>query len=216
MKLTNFKKRIYTSFGLILLIYFIINYDFILGLSLIIMGIYSLLEFFNISKKIIKNKIYLTSVNIFFSSYVFLFCSTFFFFSNFLQLKLILYLLLFSCIASDVGGFIFGKIFKGPKLTKISPNKTISGAIGSIIFTTLSLLILTFLFIDQFDYFILIVGFTTSAACQIGDLFFSYLKRKANIKDTGRILPGHGGILDRLDGTLFVLPFSYLLGLIFF
>ncbi len=209
MKLTNFKKRIYTSFGLILLIYFIINYDFILGLSLIIMGIYSLLEFFNISKKIIKNKIYLTSVNIFFSSYVFLFCSTFFFFSNFLQLKLILYLLLFSCIASDVGGFIFGKIFKGPKLTKISPNKTISGAIGSIIFTTLSLLILTFLFINQFDYFILIVGFTTSAACQIGDLFFSYLKRKANIKDTGRILPGHGGILDRLDGIFVGIPIGF-------
>jgi phosphatidate cytidylyltransferase len=209
MKLTNFKKRIYTSFGLILLIYFIINYDFILGLSLIIMGIYSLLEFFNISKKIIKNKIYLTSVNIFFFIYVFLFCSTFFFFSNFLQLKLILYLLLFSCIASDIGGFIFGKIFKGPKLTKISPNKTISGAIGSIIFTTLSLLILTFLFINQFDYFILIVGFITSVACQIGDLFFSYLKRKANIKDTGRILPGHGGILDRLDGIFVGIPIGF-------
>ena len=210
MNLINLKKRIYTSLGLMLMIYLIVYFDFILGLSLIIMGIFSLLEFFNIAKKIFKNKLFLTSANIFFSIYIFLFCSIFFFFSSFLQLKLILYLLLFSCIASDIGGFIFGKIFKGPKLTKISPNKTISGAFGSLIFTNISLSFLSFYFLNHFDYLILIVGFITSLACQIGDLFFSYLKRKAKIKDTGKILPGHGGILDRLDGIFVGIPLGFI------
>ena len=130
----------------------------------------------------------------------------FFFFSNFLQLKIILFSLLLGCVASDIGGFIFGKLLKGPKLTKISPNKTISGAIGSIIFTSLTISISLFYFTKNFNYLILIICLITSVASQIGDLLFSFLKRKAKIKDTGNFLPGHGGVLDRLDGILFGVP----------
>ena len=130
----------------------------------------------------------------------------FFFFSNFFQLKIILFSLLLGCVASDIGGFVFGKLFKGPKLTKISPNKTISGAIGSIIFTSLIISTSLFYFTKNFNYLILIICIVTSLACQIGDLFFSLLKRKAKMKDTGNFFPGHGGVLDRLDGILFGLP----------
>tara|TARA_B100001093_G_C26615790_1_gene922263 strand:- start:419 stop:844 length:426 start_codon:yes stop_codon:yes gene_type:complete len=140
----------------------------------------------------------------------------FFFFSNVLQLKIILYSLLIGCVASDIGGFVFGKLFNGPKLTKISPNKTISGAIGSIIFTSLAISISIFYFTKNFNYLILIICIITSVACQIGDLFFSFLKRKAKIKDTGNFLPGHGGVLDRLDGILFGVPIGiYALTLIY-
>ena len=110
-----------------------------------------------------------------------------------------------------VGGFIFGKIFKGPKLTRISPNKTIAGSLGSIILTIIALSCAIYFFTNSFSYVVVIIAIITSIACQIGDLFFSFLKRKAKIKDTGKILPGHGGVLDRLDGIIFAVPFSYLL-----
>jgi phosphatidate cytidylyltransferase len=86
--------------------------------------------------------------------------------------------LLLGCVASDIGGFVFGKLFKGPKLTKISPNKTISGAIGSIIFTSLIISTSLFYFTKNFNYLILILCITISISTQIGDLFFSFLKRK--------------------------------------
>ena len=116
-------------------------------------------------------------------------------------------------ILTDSGGFIFGKIFKGPKLTKISPKKTYSGVIGSfllsLIFTNLFLDLLsnveTFEFTKEMFLFILLV----SLVSQIGDIIISYFKRKSKIKDTGTIIPGHGGILDRIDGMIFALPFAY-------
>ena len=108
-------------------------------------------------------------------------------------------------------GFIFGKLFKGPKLTKISPNKTISGAVGSIFFC-FSVSLITYLLVQKINIeIVLIIGFFISVSCQLGDLFFSFLKRKAKIKDTGNILPGHGGILDRLDGIYLGLPIGYLI-----
>ena len=116
------------------------------------------------------------------------------------------------CISTDIGGYVFGKLFKGPKLIKISPNKTISGTIGSFIFSVIPLLVIV-----QFDYTDLELSFITftliiliSFVNQMGDLFISFLKRKAKIKDTGKILPGHGGLLDRVDGLIFVIPISYL------
>tara|TARA_X000001036_G_C20234529_1_gene625354 strand:- start:201 stop:626 length:426 start_codon:yes stop_codon:yes gene_type:complete len=133
----------------------------------------------------------------------------FFFFSNFLQLKIILFSLLLGCAASDIGGFVFGKLFKGPKLTKISPNKTISGAVGSIIFTSLAVSMSLFYFTKTFNYLILILCILISVSCQCGDLFFSFLKRKANVKDTGNFIPGHGGVLDRLDGILVGIPIGF-------
>ena len=130
-----------------------------------------------------------------------------------------LFLLAIICVSTDIGGYIFGNIFKGPKLTKISPKKTYSGVIGSfllsLIFTNLFLQfssnVLTFKFTKEMFLFILLVSFIS----QIGDLIISYFKRKSKIKDTGTIIPGHGGILDRIDGVIFALPFSYVLFLNF-
>jgi phosphatidate cytidylyltransferase len=115
------------------------------------------------------------------------------------------------CICSDVGGYIVGKKFRGIKLTKISPNKTISGSLGSFIFSIIPLLI--FNSYDSLNYSLKLSNFLfcleASLVCQLGDLLISYLKRKAKVKDTGNILPGHGGILDRIDGMIFVFPFVY-------
>ena len=124
------------------------------------------------------------------------------------------------CIATDIGGYTFGKIFKGPKLTKISPKKTYSGVVGSYFFTILLTFFLakdlnSFTNIDIFfDEYLIISAFLISTSSQLGDIFISYLKRRSNIKDTGTIIPGHGGILDRIDGMIFAFPFFYLLNLI--
>ena len=216
MIVTNLKKRIYTSLALLLLVILIIKFKTILVFSLIVLGILSLIEFFEITKKIFKNRFYSLISNIFFLIYLFIFCLIFFFFSNFIQLKFILFSLLLGCIASDIGGFAFGKIFKGPKLTKISPKKTYAGALGSILFTSLTLFSLIFFLPVNVNYLIFIIAIITSIACQIGDLFFSYLKRKAKIKDTGNFLPGHGGVLDRLDGIFLGIPAGFICLVLFY
>ena len=130
-----------------------------------------------------------------------------------------LLLVVIICISTDIGGYVFGNIFKGPKLTKISPKKTYSGVIGSfllsLIFTNLFLEfssnVQNFEFTKEMFLFILLVSFVS----QIGDLIISYFKRKSKMTDTGTIIPGHGGILDRIDGVIFALPFSYVLFLNF-
>jgi phosphatidate cytidylyltransferase len=117
------------------------------------------------------------------------------------------------CFFTDIGGYAFGKIIGGKKLSKISPNKTISGVIGSFIFSIIPLII--FLKLDYLnlepDLNYVFFNLTVSLVSQLGDLLVSFFKRKANIKDTGKILPGHGGILDRVDGIIFAIPFSYFL-----
>ena len=117
------------------------------------------------------------------------------------------------CIATDIGGYVFGKIIGGKKLSKISPNKTIAGTIGSFILSIIPLVIaLNFNFLDlEFNLTNIIFCLLISLISQIGDLFISLIKRKAEIKDTGNLLPGHGGILDRMDGIIFAVPFSYFL-----
>ena len=118
------------------------------------------------------------------------------------------------CVSTDIGGYIFGKIFNGPKLTKISPNKTYAGAIGGYFLSLISLTIITsyidypFLSVQFFITFILI-----STTSQIGDITVSYFKRKSKIKNTGKIIPGHGGLLDRIDGMIFAFPIYYLIDL---
>ena len=120
------------------------------------------------------------------------------------------------CISTDIGGYIFGKIFKGPKLIKISPNKTYSGMLGGYIFSFIIIFIL-------FEYSELLFNTNTkwlpkvylhiliiSTVSQIGDIIISYFKRLSKIKDTGKIIPGHGGILDRIDGMIFAFPFAYI------
>jgi phosphatidate cytidylyltransferase len=118
------------------------------------------------------------------------------------------------CVSTDLGGYIFGKLLKGPKLTKLSPNKTYAGVFGSFLLA----IIITNLFIGltfekfnfKFTEVTLIFVLTISLVSQIGDIIISYFKRLSKIKDTGKIIPGHGGILDRIDGMIFSYPFSYL------
>ena len=118
------------------------------------------------------------------------------------------------CVSTDVGGYIFGKLFKGPKLTRLSPNKTYSGVIGSflipIIITNLFFELLPNLDNTEYTKETLIFVLIISLVSQIGDIIISFFKRLSKIKDTGNIIPGHGGILDRIDGMIFAYPFSYL------
>ena len=121
------------------------------------------------------------------------------------------------CICSDTGGYIFGKTIGGKKLTKISPNKTISGSIGSFIFSILPIFLFNFQnYININFYFSLkniLFCLIISLVCQLGDLFISYFKRLNKVKNTGSILPGHGGLLDRIDGIIFAIPTASILKL---
>jgi len=121
-------------------------------------------------------------------------------------------LVILICISTDIGGFVFGKIFKGPKLTKISPNKTYSGMIGSFFLSIISALFYTSYYglIYWTDNVLLITVILISSVSQIGDLTVSYFKRISKIKNTGKIIPGHGGLLDRIDGMLFAIPFAFI------
>jgi len=124
---------------------------------------------------------------------------------------LLLFYILLICFSSDIGGYVVGKSIGGKKLTKISPNKTISGTIGSFLFSSIPLVL--FNYHDQNEYSYTFNNFSfcliVSLVCQVGDLFISYIKRKAKVKDTGTFLPGHGGLLDRVDGIIFAIPFAY-------
>tara|TARA_Y100000996_G_C22430883_1_gene605610 strand:- start:65 stop:712 length:648 start_codon:yes stop_codon:yes gene_type:complete len=124
-------------------------------------------------------------------------------------------IILLICILTDIGGYIFGKIFKGPKLTSYSPKKTISGLVGSYLLAICLIpFLLYFEVIDQNQIkLIIIFVILISSISQIGDIVISFFKRKSNIKDTGKILPGHGGLLDRIDGMIFAFPFAYLMSL---
>tara|TARA_A100001015_G_scaffold320638_1_gene447782 strand:- start:1560 stop:2210 length:651 start_codon:yes stop_codon:yes gene_type:complete len=206
----NLKKRIYTSFGLLFFAFLIAGFSTILIFGLIILSVLSILEFLNLTNRITKKIFTLFALNSFFILYISTFSILFFYFSNFLQLKIILFSLLLTCVASDIGGFIFGKLFKGPKLTKISPNKTFSGAAGSLIFSVIIFSSSIFYFTGNFNLNIFSIAIITSLTCQLGDLLFSFVKRKAKVKDTGNFLPGHGGVLDRLDGILVGLPAGFL------
>tara|TARA_B100002019_G_C21220142_1_gene574271 strand:- start:171 stop:836 length:666 start_codon:yes stop_codon:yes gene_type:complete len=132
-------------------------------------------------------------------------------------------MILFICVFTDIGGYVFGKFFKGPKLTKISPKKTFSGVIGgylfSIIFITLFFSYFDFIAeitniktkAQEFSFNIFILTIFISTVSQFGDIVVSYFKRKSKIKDTGKIIPGHGGLLDRIDGMIFAYPTAYLI-----
>lgn len=210
MKKDVLKKRVLTSAVLIFFIFLIFKSIYFMVLALLIFGTISILEFLNLTKKIFKRNVFNYTVNFFYIFFLIIFSISFFYLYNFQHTKLILFILLAGCVASDIGGYVFGKIFKGPKLTKISPKKTISGALGSLIFTCVVILSLIYIETNFLNFSIFIVSLVTSISCQFGDLFFSFLKRKAKLKDTGNLLPGHGGVLDRLDGIFFGIPFGFL------
>jgi len=203
-------KRIITSVFLSgLSIFFIINGPFLFSLFLIIILYLSILEWRNLS---VSKTSYFLGISFLILSIISAFLLKN---SNFLFFWLVILISVFS----DIGGFVFGKVFKGPKLTKISPNKTYSGVFGSLIFS----LIIGFIYIHYNEQFLtkfnlnylnlIMIIILISIINQIGDLIISYFKRLKNIKNTGKILPGHGGLLDRIDGIIFTIPSSYIMNL---
>jgi len=211
-------KRINTGLLLFLiLVLMFISKIFYLFISIIIFSL-SFIEFTKLSKLFLKKKyIKQLLINLTFAIYLFFFLLIFIFGLNDIHFKVILFIILLVCISSDIGGILFGKIFKGPKLIKISPNKTLSGSLGSFILSMLmSSILLGYIFNTDLINNIFL-GFFVSLSVQLGDLFFSYLKRKSSVKNTGDILPGHGGILDRIDGILLGVPVGlfYVLILVF-
>ena len=202
-------KRILSSILLIsLVIYLIIEGSYLFTLFLIICFFLSLYEWQRMSKKNIYK--YLGIIFLFISFY-----SVYQIRFSFANEYYPLFFILIICVSTDIGGFLFGKILKGPKLTKISPNKTYAGVMGSYILSLLSIFIY-FKYINNSNFngftgvsFFFVIIFSTVS--QIGDLIISYFKRQSDIKNTGNIIPGHGGLLDRIDGMIFAFPLYYLL-----
>ena len=218
MNSKNLLTRLLTSIVLIIFLVLSFKYSYILIILLILASLISWIEFQGLISKIFKKKNFKTN-----------------FYRKFLNGLSLLYFTLFSavvfsgitqdsgkismlylfaiCICSDIGGLLFGKIFKGKKLTKISPNKTISGSLGSFMLSLCLVPIFYFLLADQFLnlFDLILLAILVCFFCQIGDLFISYLKRKAKVKDTGDILPGHGGLLDRIDGMILAIPLGVLI-----
>mgnify|MGYP006133234777 CR=1 FL=1 len=206
MKLTEVYKRILTSIILLPLIIFVIIYnDISFNLLLLSVLTISIYEWFNLNKK--KYSIStLTGYFIISISFAFAFILK----GKNLDDQIIFLWILFVCFFSDIGGYSVGKIVGGKKVTKISPNKTYSGVVGSFLFSLFPVFI--FNLISNIDLFYLslksiFLSLLISAFCQLGDITVSYFKRKNKVKDTGHILPGHGGILDRIDGLIFVFIF---------
>ena len=208
-------KRSLTSIVLILiLILMFISSTMMISIILIVSFI-TFYEFNRLIFRIIKKRILKFLISSSILLYLFVFVFIVFFVESvqfsFPKYKIFIFYSIIICVNSDLGGYIFGKIFKGKKLTKISPNKTISGSIGSFIFSLFTIPI----FITDLSYInlslLILITLVISFVSQLGDLFVSYLKRSANVKDTGNILPGHGGILDRIDGIIFAVPIGFFL-----
>ena len=170
MIFTDFKKRLLTALALLFLLFIIFVNDIALLYTILVFGTLSIIEFFNLNQKITKNKFIKLIFNTAFIMFVFLFCTTFFLFSNFIQLKIIFFIILIGCIASDLGGYIIGKIFKGPKLTSISPNKTISGAFGSIIFSIIIINVLIFYYVEIINIKTIFIGVSSLNSSFVGSL----------------------------------------------
>ena len=205
------KKRFLTSIFLFVIFLLMFSSSFFLLYILIIFSILSWFEFMNLTTKIFKKKKFNLYISNFISFFYIVSFSSFFFFlvANF-QTRYFIFLTLLICFTSDIGGLTFGRFFGGKKLTKISPNKTISGSLGSFFFSFILVIFLKLIGLLNLNTQVIFYVFATCLSCQLGDIFISYLKRKAKIKDTGNVLPGHGGILDRVDGVLLGVPVGIL------
>ena len=212
MIVNNLSKRILSSILLLpLALFFIIKGSFFFNFFICVCFLFTSYEWYMMTKK----------KNYHIIGYLFLIFS---FFCAYLLRNLdsdeggLLFLLVIVvCVSSDIGGFVFGKIFKGPKLTKISPNKTYSGMVGGFLLSIISINFYIYYankYLNKyaeftFEAFLMVI--LISSISQFGDIIISYFKRLSKIKDTGKIIPGHGGILDRIDGMIFAIPFTYLI-----
>ncbi len=209
---SELSKRLMSSMVLIPVVFYcIMSGSYYFNFLIITSFLISIFEWNSMNKR----KLYSTIGLIFlFISYLTIFLIR----NNFGEQSLYFFLVItLTCVSTDLGGYIFGKIFGGPKLTKLSPKKTYSGMIGAFVFSIVVLILFNkYNFISDyysnktninFIFVILII----SSVSQIGDIIVSYFKRKAKIKHTGGIIPGHGGLLDRTDGMIFAFPISYLL-----
>ena len=211
------QKRILSSIVLIpTVLFFIIKGTYFFNFFILICLFVSIYEWHNMSKK--RDYKILGILFLILSFY-----SAYYFRNEFYGDYLYFIMIIFICVFTDIGGYIFGNFFKGPKLTKLSPNKTYSGVIGGYLFSII-FMALFFNYADNIseiinikttakklssNYFILTIFISTVS--QLGDIFVSYFKRKSKIKDTGKIIPGHGGLLDRIDGMIFAFPATYLI-----
>jgi len=222
----NLLKRLLTSIVLLTLLIFInFSHKYIFIISILIIGLIICLEANKLFSKFSNNKYSKKNspINKFNIKFIVLNLITFFYiffiFCNLsyeiysLEVPIFFLYVISVCFFTDIGGYVFGKVIGGKKLSKISPNKTIAGTVGSFIFSIIPfIIVLNFNYIDlEFNLINTMFCLLISLISQLGDLFISLIKRKAKIKDTGNLLPGHGGILDRMDGIIFAVPFSYFL-----
>ena len=200
--MSNFIQRILSATILLLIVfYFVSQGSLLMNLFIIFCFLISCYEWYALAKNF-----YLKI-----TGFIFLILSFYIFYllsADYTEIAFVIVI----CIATDIGGYIFGKIFKGPKLTKISPNKTYAGVIGAYTLSLVALLIFNKFFNQNTSFHIqLIIGtFLISTVSQLGDLIISFFKRQSKIKNTGKLIPGHGGILDRIDGMIFAVPIFYL------
>ncbi len=211
----EFEKRILSSLVLIpIALFFIIKGSFFFTFFIATCFLITLYEWHMMSKK--------KTYSIFgFIFLIFSFYSVYFIRNELESNSLLIFLfIVLICVSTDIGGYLFGKLFKGPKLTKISPQKTYAGVFGGYSLSIIFTIILTNyseLFTDQNlnfgrDEFVFVLIISTVS--QVGDIIISYFKRLSKMKDTGKLIPGHGGILDRVDGMIFAFPFYFILDLI--
>ena len=214
MKSELLKRSISSLFLISLILLSALINDYIFLSILFVIIIFSWIEWIKIIEKINFKKIYRIVNILFFLIYLslaFIICFNVFVIDKYFFLSILMI-----CVFSDIGGYVFGKTFGGKKLTKISPNKTVSGSIGSFILSYISFFLILFyfselLFVRLEIETLFFIPFFISSICQLGDLFISYYKRKAKIKNTGNIIPGHGGLLDRIDGIIFALPIGFII-----
>ena len=199
----EFIKRIVSSIILLpLTIYFIIQGSFLLIFFTVICLTVACLEWHMMSKK----KSY------YIYGFIFLIFSFYTFYELSIELIDVFYVII-TCSSTDIGGYVFGKLFKGPKLTKISPKKTYAGMFGGYFLSLISLsVIISFLDYDT-TVVLFLLTILISTVSQLGDIIVSYFKRLSKIKNTGKLIPGHGGLLDRIDGMIFAFPIYYLINL---
>ena len=200
--MNNLIKRTLSSIILLpLVVFLILKGSFYLNFFIFICFLVSSYEW----HKMIKKKVYKLL------GFIFLILSFYTFYK--LSMEFIIIIPLFICVFTDIGGYVFGKIFGGPKLTKISPNKTYAGMIGGFCLSLLFVLIYFNIINNTLTVQWFITAIVVSLISQIGDIIISYFKRLSKLKNTGNIIPGHGGLLDRIDGMIFAFPAFYIINL---